>query len=69
MYRISMFSHLSAPKVLHSFSILPCQFIPFSLIPVISCIHEFRDLSFLLLTNGHHSTTTTKTQENGEGEE
>ena len=44
----------SVSKGLFSFSILPCLSIPllihFSLIPVIiSCIHEFRGLPFLLL--------------------
>ena len=55
---ILMFAHLSLFKVLilFLFSILLCQPIPFSLIPVVtSCIYKFWGILFLLLPVGHHS--------------
>ena len=53
-----MFTHLSARKfyfLLHSSLLTHSMLlIPFSLISVTSCIHEFCYLPFPLLPSGHH---------------
>ena len=54
-----MLSRLSVLKFYFSSSFFPVDTFhvvnPFSLIPVIFCIHEFRGFSFLRLLDGYHS--------------